>query len=92
ATPAGMQPTVKVLDVSAPEALQSDKLVYRLGSADSQQVAAYANSHWTMPPSVLLTQRLRGALSSRGTVLTMSMGKRLADFAVDSAATPRTYA
>ncbi|TGQ53504.1 N-acetyltransferase [Mesorhizobium sp. M1C.F.Ca.ET.193.01.1.1] len=26
------------------------------------------------------------------TVLTMSMGKRLADFAVDSAATPRTYA
>ncbi|CAH2929996.1 MAG: putative lipoprotein [uncultured Paraburkholderia sp.] len=70
----GTQPAVKVLDVSAPEVLQSDKLVYRLGYADSQQVAAYANSHWTMPPSALLTQRLRGALSSRGTVLTGADG------------------
>ena len=48
--------------------------MYRLGYADSQQVAAYANSHWTMPPSALLTQRLRGALSSRGTVLTGADG------------------
>jgi cholesterol transport system auxiliary component len=67
---AGPLPTVKVLDVTAPETLGSDKVIYRLSYADAQRTAAYANSHWTMPPAMLLTQRLRGALSSRGTVLT----------------------
>jgi cholesterol transport system auxiliary component len=66
----GSMPAVKVLDVTAPETLASDKLIYRLSYADAQQTAAYANSHWTMAPSELLTQRLRTALSERGTVLT----------------------
>lgn len=70
AASAGASPAVKVLDVSAPDVLESDKLMYRLSYADAQQTASYANSHWTMTPSQLLTQRLRGALSSRGTVLT----------------------
>ncbi|MFM0414169.1 ABC-type transport auxiliary lipoprotein family protein [Paraburkholderia aromaticivorans] len=74
AASAGTSPAVKVLDVSAPDVLESDKLVYRLSFADAQQTAAYANSHWTMMPSQLLTQRLRGALSSRGTVLTGADG------------------
>src|SRR6201996_3853204 len=67
-------PAVKVLDVGAPPVLESDRLIYRLSYADAQQTAAYANSHWTMMPSQLLTQRLRNALSSRGTVLTGSDG------------------
>jgi len=67
---AGPLPAVKVLDVTAPEMLGSDKVIYRLSYADAQRTAAYATSHWTMPPAMLLTQRLRGALSSRGTVLT----------------------
>ncbi|HEY4349781.1 MAG TPA: ABC-type transport auxiliary lipoprotein family protein [Paraburkholderia sp.] len=67
---AGPLPVVKVLDVTAPEMLGSDKVIYRLTYADAQRTAAYASSHWTMPPAMLLTQRLRGALSSRGTVLT----------------------
>ena len=70
----GTMPAIKVLEVTAPANLNTDKLVYRLGYADSQQTAAYANSHWTMPPAQLLTQRLRNALSSRGTVLTGSDG------------------
>ena len=70
AASAGTLPAVKVLEVSAPDKLESDKLIYRLSYADAQQTASYANSHWTMAPSQLLTQRLRGALSSRGTVLT----------------------
>ena len=74
AASAGASPAVKVLDVSAPDVLESDKLIYRLSYADAQQTAAYANSHWTMTPSQLLTQRLRGALSSRGTVLTGADG------------------
>ncbi|ACC69401.1 ABC-type transport auxiliary lipoprotein family protein [Paraburkholderia phymatum] len=70
----GTMPAIKVLDVTAPATLNTDKLVYRLPYADAQQTAAYANSHWTMPPAQLLTQRLRNALSSRGTVLTGSDG------------------
>jgi cholesterol transport system auxiliary component len=76
AASAGTQPAVKVLDISAPDTLESDKLIYRLSYADAQQTASYANSHWTMAPSQLLTQRLRNALSSRGTVLTGADGVR----------------
>ncbi|WP_233828019.1 ABC-type transport auxiliary lipoprotein family protein [Paraburkholderia sp. ZP32-5] len=67
-------PAVKVLDVGAPSVLESDRLIYRLSYADAQQTAAYANSHWTMMPSQLLTQRLRNTLSAHGTVLTGSDG------------------
>ncbi|MFM0722190.1 ABC-type transport auxiliary lipoprotein family protein [Paraburkholderia strydomiana] len=74
AVSAGTLPAVKVLDVSAPEVLESNRLLYRLSYADAQQIASYANSHWTMMPSQLLTQRLRGALSSHGTVLTGADG------------------
>ncbi len=66
----GTMPAIKVLEVTAPPTLGSDKLIYRLSYADSQQTASYATSHWTMPPAQLVTQRLRNALSSRGTVLT----------------------
>lgn len=76
-------PTVKVLDVGAPETLDSDRLVYRLGYADKQRLASYANSHWTMAPAQLLTQRLRSALSSRGTVLTGADGVRAPVLKVD---------
>ena len=74
AASAGTLPAVKVLDVTASDNLESDKLIYRLSYADAQQTASYANSHWTMAPSQPLTQRLRGALSSRGTVLTGADG------------------
>jgi len=67
-------PAVKVLEVGAPTVLESDRLIYRLSYADAQQTAAYANSHWTMMPSQLLTLRLRNALSARGTVLTGADG------------------
>ena len=80
---AGTLPAVKVLEVSAPDNLESDKLIYRLSYADAQQTASYANSHWTMAPSQLLTQRLRGALSSRGTVLTGADGVRAPVLKVD---------
>ena len=83
AASAGTQPAVKVLDVSAPDTLESDKLIYRLSYADAQQIASYANSHWTMAPSQLLTQRLRGALTSRGTVLTGADGVRAPVLKVD---------
>jgi cholesterol transport system auxiliary component len=74
AASAASLPAVKVLEVSAPPVLESDQLIYRLSYADAQQTGSYANSHWAMTPSQLLTQRLRGALGSHGTVLTAADG------------------
>lgn len=73
-TTSGSMAAIKVLAVTAPETLASDKLIYRLSYADAQQTASYASSHWTMAPSELLTQRLRSALSQRGPVLTGADG------------------
>ena len=72
-----------MLDVAAPDALDSDKFAYRLAYVDAQHVAAYRDSRWTAPPAQLLTQRLRGALSSRGTVLEGSDGVRAPTLKVD---------
>ncbi|WP_175996642.1 ABC-type transport auxiliary lipoprotein family protein [Burkholderia stabilis] len=80
---AGSGPALKVLDVGAPDALDSDKFTYRLAYADAQHVAVYRDSRWTAPPAQLLTQRLRGALSSRGTVLEGSDGVRAPTLKVD---------
>ncbi|MBY4728241.1 MULTISPECIES: ABC-type transport auxiliary lipoprotein family protein [Burkholderia] len=83
AVTAGPGPALKVLDVAAPDALDSDKFAYRLAYVDAQHVAVYRDSRWTAPPAQLLTQRLRGALSSRGTVLEGSDGVRAPTLKVD---------
>ncbi|OJA87018.1 ABC-type transport auxiliary lipoprotein family protein [Burkholderia ubonensis] len=80
---AGHGPALKVLDVAAPDALDSDKFVYRLAYADAQRTAVYRDSRWTAPPAQLLTQRLRGALSSRGAVLEGADGVRAPTLRID---------
>lgn len=80
---AGTAPALKVLDVVVPDALDSDKFAYRLAYVDAQHVAVYRDSRWTAPPAQLLTQRLRGALSSRGTVLEGADGVRAPTLKVD---------
>ncbi|KVO58145.1 ABC transporter [Burkholderia stagnalis] len=80
---AGTGPALKVLDVAAPDALDSDKFVYRLAYADAQRTAVYRDSRWTAPPAQLLTQRLRSALSSRGAVLEGSDGVRAPTLKID---------
>jgi len=62
-------PPVKVLAVGAPRNLETDAFVYRLSYVDAQRTGSYSNSHWTMPPAQLLTQRLREALAARGPIL-----------------------
>ncbi len=62
-------PAVRVFDVRAPRSLDSDDILYRLSYADPHRTAVYAHSHWTMPPALLLTQRVRAALSAQGAVL-----------------------
>ncbi|WP_242538814.1 ABC-type transport auxiliary lipoprotein family protein [Trinickia acidisoli] len=66
---AGPLPTLRLFDVRAPAALDTDDIAYRLSYADPRRTAAYANSHWAMRPAQLLTERVRGALAARGTVL-----------------------
>lgn len=80
---AGTGPALKVLDVAAPDALDSDKFVYRLAYADAQRTAVYRDSRWTATPAQLLTQRLRSALSSRGAVLEGSDGVRAPTLKID---------
>jgi cholesterol transport system auxiliary component len=62
-------PAVRVFEVRAPRSLESDDILYRLSYADPHRTAVYAHSHWTMPPALLLTQRVRAALSAQGVVL-----------------------
>jgi cholesterol transport system auxiliary component len=71
ATPASGTPTppIKVLAVSAPRNLETDAFAYRLSYVDAQRIGSYSNSHWTMPPAQLMTQRLRDALAARGPIL-----------------------
>jgi cholesterol transport system auxiliary component len=82
-TNAGTMPMVKVLDVTAADMPDTNQLVYRLSYADGQRTASYANAHWTMPPSQLLSQRLRNVLSAHGTVLTGGDGVRAPVLKVD---------
>ena len=60
---------VRLFDVRAPAALDTDDILYRMNSADPHRTSAYAYSHWTMRPAQLLTQRVRGVLAAHGAVL-----------------------
>ena len=56
-------------EVSAPSALQSAAILYRLAYRDSAQVQPYSRARWSAPPAALINQRLRHALgesSERG--------------------------
>lgn len=66
--PSGAKPLLKVLAVSAPPPLDNDGILYRM-DADSQRMARYANSRWTMSPARLLTERMRTSLGAQATVL-----------------------
>lgn len=54
---------VLALRVQASTALESTAMLYRLAYADAQQLRAYAQSRWAMPPAELLLQRLREGLA-----------------------------
>jgi cholesterol transport system auxiliary component len=66
---AASRPTLRMFDVQAPRSLDSEAILYRLAYVDPHRTAAYANSHWTMTPAALLTERLRAALAANGAVL-----------------------
>ena len=65
-------------DVSAPSALQSTAILYRLAYRDGAQVQPYSRARWAAVPAALVQQRLRqafGASAERG-VSVLSDGVR----------------
>jgi len=58
---------VVVTDVTGSNALDSERMFYRLSYADPLQARTYANSRWTASPLQLLTQRFKTRLAQSGT-------------------------
>jgi len=55
--------------VQATPAFDGNAMLYRLAYADGQQLRAYTQARWAMPPAELVQQRLREGLSGQFTVL-----------------------
>ena len=59
-------PPLAIDDISTPGgALDNMAVLYRLGYADAQQLRPYSIARWSMPPALLVRQRLRSQLSQR---------------------------
>ena len=63
ATRARLQRSLSLDEVSAGAWLQKPALLYRLAYRDPARLQAYSLSRWIAPPAMLVTQRLRVALS-----------------------------
>lgn len=83
ASDAGALPPIRLLDVRAPRALETDEILYRMSYADPRQTAAYANSRWTMRPAQLLTERVRHALAAHGAVLGAGQAAQAPQLTID---------
>ena len=59
-------PLIQLADITAPSALSSNMMLYRLVYANDQQSYSYANHRWNMTPVQLLTQRIKLQFASRG--------------------------
>lgn len=68
------QPAIELGEVDAVSALDSTALLYRLAYADAQLLQPYAQARWSMPPALLLRQRLREAISLQQPVLRQGNG------------------
>jgi len=69
----GMTAIMVLPDISAPEWLNGNGIVYRLNYENASRPQAYALSRWTAAPSALLTQRVRSrfaAAAANGIVTT----------------------
>lgn len=62
-------PLIQLADITAPSALSSNMMLYRLLYANDQQSYSYANHRWNMTPVQLLTQRIKMQLALRGVTL-----------------------
>jgi cholesterol transport system auxiliary component len=62
-------PPLSLAEITAPAWLDSPNMVYRLSYANRQQARPYTDSHWSMPPAELLTQRLKARIAAAGGIV-----------------------
>lgn len=59
-------PLIQLADITAPNALSSNLMLYRLLYANDQQSYSFANHRWNMTPVQLLTQRIKQQFALQG--------------------------
>ncbi len=74
AAASGQATAIELGEVDAASALDSTALLYRLAYTDAQLLQPYAQARWSMPPALLLHQRLRETLGRQQTVLRQGDG------------------
>lgn len=65
---------IELGEIDAASALDSTAMLYRLAYADAQLLQPYAQARWSMPPALLLRQRLRETLGQQQPVLRLGDG------------------
>jgi cholesterol transport system auxiliary component len=78
ATPQLALPPLAIADITtAGGALDNQAVLYRLAYTDAQQLRPYSQARWSMPPALLVRQRLRERLSRERTVFNAREGVAL---------------
>jgi cholesterol transport system auxiliary component len=57
---------IVVVDVTGSDALDNERMYYRLSYADALQARSYANSRWVSTPLQMLSQRLKTRIAQSG--------------------------
>jgi cholesterol transport system auxiliary component len=65
-TPLPALAPISIAEARAPNWLDTPHMFFRLSYANDQQPRPYANSHWSMPPAQLFTQRLMARIAQAG--------------------------
>jgi cholesterol transport system auxiliary component len=63
-------PPLALAEIEASPALDSTAVQYRFAYANAQELRPYTLARWSMPPALLVQQRVRSALEAHGPVLT----------------------
>lgn len=62
-------PTLALGEISAPQWMDSTRMLYRLNYENPFELRAYASSRWSMSPPRLFQQRLKARMSEAGAVI-----------------------
>lgn len=63
---------LNLADIQAPMSLEGSSMLYRLMYDHPQELRAYANSRWSMPPAQLLKQRIIARINQEGGAVSSS--------------------
>lgn len=76
--PRATLPPLAIADIATSGgALDNQAVLYRLAYTDAQQLRPYSQARWSMPPALLVRQRLRERLAQRRVVLNAREGVAL---------------